>query len=75
MPTVKGGNARSNGQSKHSGSHSKEQIKQTMAPEFARDDLKGAFAGKENEKSIGEKHSTNLKSRITRASKSKTPKN
>ena len=49
MPNVKGGNTRGVGQSHQSGYHTKEQIKQTMNPEHARDDLKGAFAGKENE--------------------------
>lgn len=75
MPTVKGGNARGVGQSKQAGYHDKEQIVEKMNQAHARDDLKGAFAGNENEhKGAGEKHSTNVKSRNTIASKQKTPK-
>ena len=75
MPTVKGGNVRGVGQSKQAGYHDKEQIAKTMNPAHARDDLKGAFAGNENEaKGAGDKHSTNVKSRNTNASKQKTPK-
>lgn len=75
MPTVKGGNARGVGQTHQSGQHTKDQIREQMAPELGRDDLKGAFAGNENEgKGTGEKHSTNVKSRSTMASREKTPK-
>ena len=75
MPTVKGGNTRGVGQTHQSGQHTKDQISQVMAPELGRDDLKGAFAGKENEgKHTGKKHSTNVKSRSTIASRQKTPK-
>ncbi len=75
MPTVKGGNVRGVGQSKQSGQHTEEQIKEKMAPSLARDDLRGAFAGNENEgRGTGEKHSTSVKSRNTIASREKTPK-
>lgn len=63
------------GQSKQAGYHDRDQIKKTMRPEHARDDLQGAFAGDENETpQSGEKHSTNVKSRETEHSKQKTPK-
>lgn len=75
MPTVKGGNTRGVGQTHQSGQHTKDQIRQQMAPELGRDDLKGAFAGDENEThSSDKKHSTSLKSRDTIASREKTPK-
>jgi hypothetical protein len=75
MPTVRGGNTRGVGHSKQAGYHDSAQIKKTMKPVYARDDLDGAFAGEENEAKFSrEKHSTNVKSRKTKHSKEKTPK-
>ena len=65
-------------------SHTSFEIAKTARPELARDDLREAFAGKENaaknlahnnngaKKSWGA-HSTNVKSRVTAKSKERTP--
>ena len=61
------------------GAHTADQINKIQRPAKARDDLKGAFAGDENNGSsqrqdLNHIHSTNLKSRSTKQSKGKTPK-
>ena len=59
------------------GAHSRDDINKMQGPAIPRDDLKGAFAGKENNGATGtkgEKHSTHLKSRNTKKSKGKIPK-
>lgn len=74
MPTVRGG-----GRVTQGGYQTKEEIDKTHMPSKARDDLKQAFAGEENETAEKDPkstrmHSTNVKSRKTRQSREKTPK-
>lgn len=64
------------------GQHTKDDINKMLRPAKARDNIKAAFAGNENKgparnqkKTSGlQDHSTNVKSRVTDASKAKTPK-
>ncbi len=59
------------------GAHTREEFSKKAHAAFARDDLKGAFAGNENNGATGvkgEKHSTHLKSRNTKESKGRIPK-
>lgn len=63
-------------QIKRRGEHNKADVKRTLRPSFARDDLTGAFAGEENIKDgtgQKERHSTNVKSRKSVKSKTRTP--
>ncbi len=68
------------GQTPQQSTHDKTQMETMHRPDRARDDLKGAFAGDENEnESAHGKHGehgrdTNVKSRKTKASKERTPK-
>lgn len=68
------------GQLNHQGSHDKNHMEKMHRQDRARDDLKGAFAGDQNEnESPHAKHGehgrdTNVKSRNTKASKTRTPK-
>lgn len=60
------------------GQHTRSDIKKTSRPALARDDLREAFAGDENkgpakDKKASDSHSTNVKSRITEKSKTRTP--
>lgn len=73
MPTVRGGH-----QTPRRGYQTATEIKKTHNPAMARDDLSEAFAGYENEGPFGDKkadslRSTNVKSRKTAKSKTKTP--
>lgn len=68
---------RSNDRVKRSGVHTKADILKVERPALARDDLRGAYAGKENAaqaKGSGRKHSTNVKARLTKQSKYRVPK-
>ena len=64
------------------GQHTKDDINKILRPTKARDNIKAAFAGQENKGPAGHQktktefyaHSTNVKSRVTDASKEKTPK-
>lgn len=67
------------GQVNRSGQRNQTDIKRVMSPSIPRDDLGNAFAGHENNgpASKGTKshaHSTNVKSRSSKASQFKTPK-
>lgn len=68
------------GQTNQQGSHDKKNMEKMHSQDRARDDLKGAFAGDENENESvhgrhGEHgHDTRVKSRKTKASKTRTPK-
>jgi hypothetical protein len=75
MPTVRGGNnGHMGGQVTRNSEHRDTDIQQMHSPDKARDDLKGAYAGKENEAKFSrEKHSTNVKARNTKKSKDRTP--
>ncbi len=59
------------------GQHTKADINKVMRPAKARDNIKAAFAGNENKGPAGNKktssHSTNVKSRSTEKSKTRTP--
>lgn len=52
-------------------------LKKTLRPALPRDDLREAFAGNENNGPVGEdksqQHSTSVKSRITKKSRTRTP--
>lgn len=84
MPNLKssgkaGGQTRPGGQTRQGGYHTDRQIKKTMQPAYARDDLDEAFAGNENQgpaanKKISDPHSTALKSRKTPESRTRTPR-
>ncbi len=70
---------RSSGRVKKSGQRNQQDIKKVMLQAIPRDDLDNAFAGRENNgpTQMGTKsqlHSTNVKSRTSKASKFKTPK-
>lgn len=54
--------------------HTRKQINEIQRPALARDDLRGAFAGKENQSEGNQQRSTSVKSRKTESSKVKTPK-
>lgn len=74
MPTVRSGG----GQTRRAGYHNSGDIKKTMKPVYARDDINQAFAGEENNGPMGHQkddveHSTNIKSRKTKKSKERTP--
>lgn len=60
-----------------SGEHTMEDINKIQRPAKARDNLKAAFAGRENKGPAGNKkessRSTNVKSRTTSKSKTRTP--
>ncbi|MES2964161.1 MAG: hypothetical protein V4760_09750 [Bdellovibrionota bacterium] len=68
------------GQTHHQSTHDKAQMAKMHPQERARDDLKGAFAGDQNENESahaphGEHgHDTHVKSRNTKESKTRTPK-
>lgn len=70
MPTVsKGGHGNHSGQTNQNSEHTKEQILQRERAGLARDDLKGAYAGDQNEaKFHREDHITNEKARSTKKS-------
>jgi hypothetical protein len=57
--------------------HTRDEIKTNLRRSLARDDLRGDFAGHENKgpakKQKSKSRSTNLKSRMTEKSKSRTP--
>lgn len=60
------------------GQHTRSDIGKTARPSLARDDLREAFAGSENKgpaknKKSGSNSSTNVKSRQTEKSKTRTP--
>lgn len=56
-------------------SHTRGEINQMHLADRARDDLKEAYAGNENSGMHGgHTHSTNVKSRVTDNSRTKTPK-
>jgi hypothetical protein len=76
MPTVsKGGHGHMNGQTNQNSEHTREQVAERARPAFARDDLKGAYAGIENESTFkSEDHPTKLKARRTKKSSTRTPK-
>jgi len=66
-------------QIQRAGARTRNQILKVQRPALARDDLREAFAGDENEfarkpKDATRLHSTNVKSRKRRASREKTPK-
>lgn len=54
--------------------HTNDVIRKIQGPAFARDNLRGAFAGKENMNKKNDLHSTHVKSRKTLQSREKTPK-
>ncbi len=71
-------NIQRNARSLQKGVHTKTQISTLQPQSLARDDLDNAFAGKENEGPHKDsrdtnQHSTNVKSRKTKKSKSRTP--
>lgn len=70
MATVQGGNnGHMGGQVARNSTHRDTDISQMQPAAKARDDLKGAYAGKENEAKFSrEKHSTNVKARNTKKS-------
>ncbi len=73
MPNVRPGHQVSRG-----GYHTKGEIIKTQRPAFPRDDIKQAYAGEENEGPFSDSktdhsHSTNVKSRVTEKSKTRTP--
>ena len=69
MPTVaKGGHGNHSGQTNQNSEHTKEQVAERARPSFARDDLKGAYAGNQNEAEHSEDHATHLKARRTKKS-------
>lgn len=69
-------NSKTQGQVKRNGQHDKADMKRVERPEFARDDLSGAFAGKQNKAPAAEYSgkATHLSARQTPESKAKTPK-
>lgn len=75
MATVRGsGNGHMSGQVNRSSTHNDSDVRQMQREAMARDDLKGAYAGTENEAKFSrEKHSTNVKARSTKKSKDRTP--
>lgn len=75
MSTFKG-SSKEGGQVKRKGEHSKKDMLNVERQEFARDDLGGAFAGKQHEvKGKATKgDNTHLSARKTKASAGKTPK-
>lgn len=68
------------GQLSNQGSHDKNHMEKMHPQDRARDDLKGAYAGDENEnasehgKHGPHGHDTNVKGRKTKASATRTPK-
>lgn len=60
-----------------SGYQTRSEVKRKMRPAIPRDDLRKAFAGMENNGPAGEeksqRRSTNVKSRITKKSRTRTP--
>ena len=58
-------------QVKRNGHHTRAEVKQTAGPAMARDDLREAFAGDQNNSNTD---GTHVKSRKSKASKLKTPK-
>jgi hypothetical protein len=82
MPTVRPGhghkgasNGHIAGQVVRSSEHSAADNRQSHHDDFARDDLKGAYAGNQNESKFQtEEHATKLKARKTKNSATKTPK-
>ncbi len=82
MPTVRPGqghkgahNGHIAGQIVRNSTHDSQDIHQMEHDDRARDNLKGAFAGDQNEaKFHREDHATNVKSRKTKHSAEKTPK-
>lgn len=75
MPTLgKGGTGSVKGVKDRGGYHTRPDMAKIHSPTFARDDLKGAFAGDENKNHADHGSSTNVKSRKTEASKTRTPK-
>ena len=73
MPNLRN-NPKTGGQIKRNGEHSKADLLKTERQEFARDDLKGAFAGKQNEKGAAGSKTTHLNARRDKRSENKTPK-
>ncbi len=75
MPTVsKGGRGHQNGQTNQNSEHTKEQTAQRVGEGLPRDDLRGAYAGDQNETGPNtEEHATHLKARHTKKSKDRTP--
>lgn len=75
MATVQGkGNGHMSGQVKRNSEHNDADIQQMHRDDKGRDDLKGAYAGKENEAKFSrEKHSTNVKARNTKKSQDRIP--
>ena len=82
MPTVRPGhghkgasNGHMAGQVVRNSTHNDTDARQMHHDDFGRDDLKGAYAGDQNEaKFHREDHATHLKARNTKKSKEKTPK-
>lgn len=75
MPNLRN-NPKSGGQVKRNGQHNRADMHRVETEEFARDNLKGAYAGKENtqnDNSVKTK-STNVKGRQNAAGSGKTPK-
>lgn len=75
MATVQGkGNGHMSGQVQRNSTHTDQDINHMQREAKARDDLKGAYAGTENEAKFSrEKHSTNVKARTTKKSKDRIP--
>lgn len=75
MPNLKN-NPKTGGQVKRNGQHTKGDMLKVERQEFARDNLSGAFAGKQHEiKGKATKgNNTHLSARQTKASAGKTPK-
>ncbi len=75
MPNLKN-NPKSGGQVKRNGQHTKGDMMKVERQEFARDDLSGAFAGKQHEVrgKVTEGNLTHLNARKTKANADKTPK-
>lgn len=81
MPTVNGGHGHKGSQNGHQGgqivrnsTHNESDIHAMQHDDHARDNLKGAYAGEQNEaKFHREDHPTNLKARKTKKSATRTP--
>lgn len=75
MATVQGrGNGHMGGQVQRNSTHNDVDMHKMHRDDRGRDDLKGAYAGTENEAKFSrEKHSTNVKARSTKKSKDRIP--